>query len=82
MPKALENKLSKEAIDFDKKYKIYLMGDQYDEEAEQLREQKKRENGKKATDWLKEGQFYIFGLVYMLARISMNVTASVMPFYL
>jgi len=45
-------------------------------------EQEKIDNSKLVKDWLKEGQFYIFGIVYMLARISMNVTASVMPFYL
>jgi Na+/melibiose symporter-like transporter len=33
-------------------------------------------------DWLKEGNFYIHGFVYMLVRIAVNVTMSVQPFYL
>ncbi|CDW85081.1 UNKNOWN [Stylonychia lemnae] len=32
--------------------------------------------------WLAEGQFYIYGLVYMMTRIAVNVTMSVQPFYL
>lgn len=32
--------------------------------------------------WLSEGQFYIYGCVYMLVRIAVNVTMSVQPFYL
>ncbi len=47
--------------------------------AEKKNEGKK---GKSAGDWLKEAQFYIFGLVYMFARISLNTTATMMPFYL
>ena len=38
--------------------------------------------GKSAGDWLCEAQFYIFGLVYMFARISLNTTATIMPLYL
>ena len=38
--------------------------------------------GKKAGDWLCEAQFYIFGIVYMFARISLNTTATMMPLYL
>jgi len=33
-------------------------------------------------DWLKQGQFYIYGMAYMLVRVSVNVTMSVQPFYL
>jgi Na+/melibiose symporter-like transporter len=32
--------------------------------------------------WFSEGQFYIYGVVYMLVRIAVNVTMSVQPFYL
>ena len=32
--------------------------------------------------WLKEGQFYIYGIAYMLVRIAVNVTMTVQPFYL
>lgn len=33
-------------------------------------------------EWFKEGQFYVYGIVYMLVRIAVNVTMSVQPFYL
>ena len=33
-------------------------------------------------DWLKEGQFYVYGMAYMLVRVAVNVTMSVQPFYL
>ena len=33
-------------------------------------------------DWLKEGVFYIFGMVYMMVRIAINVTMTMQPFYL
>lgn len=33
-------------------------------------------------DWLKEGNFYVHAVVYMLVRIAVNVTMSVQPFYL
>jgi Na+/melibiose symporter-like transporter len=33
-------------------------------------------------EWFKEGQFYVYGVVYMLVRIAVNVTMSVQPFYL
>jgi hypothetical protein len=28
-------------------------------------------------EWFKEGQFYVYGMVYMLVRIAVNVTMSV-----
>ena len=31
---------------------------------------------------MKEAQFYIFGFVYMFARVAMNTTVTIMPFYL
>ena len=38
--------------------------------------------GKRARDWLSEAQFYIFGVVYMSARIALNATATMLPLYL
>lgn len=35
-----------------------------------------------ACDWMKRPVFYIFGFVYMFARIALNSTATMMPFYL
>lgn len=43
---------------------------------------KKKAGGKQWSDWLKEGQFYIFGFVYMFARLALNTTATMMPLYL
>ena len=38
--------------------------------------------GKTASDWLGEAQFYIFGCVYMFARVSLNTCATILPLYL
>lgn len=43
---------------------------------------KKQDSGKSPGDWLKECQFYVFGFVYMFARIALNSNATMMPFYL
>jgi len=32
--------------------------------------------------WFGEGQFYVYGVVYMMVRIAVNITMSVQPFYL
>ena len=37
--------------------------------------------GKTWLDWMKEGQFYVIGIVYMCSRIAMNATASFLPLY-
>ena len=34
------------------------------------------------TGWVKEGNFYVHGIVYMVVRIAVNVSMSVLPFYL
>lgn len=44
--------------------------------------EKKEVKGKLPSDWLKEVQFYLFGLVYMFARMALNCNATMMPFYL
>lgn len=38
--------------------------------------------GRTSKDWLKEPIFYLFGAVYMLVRGSVNVTMTVLGFYL
>lgn len=38
--------------------------------------------GKKWYDWLKSETFYIYGFVYMMVRVAINVTMTVQPFYL
>lgn len=37
---------------------------------------------KKWYEWLKEGQFYIYGLVYASARVALNSTMMLQPLYL
>ena len=38
--------------------------------------------GRTWKDWLGEGTFYVHGMVYMLVRVSVNVTMTMQPFYL
>ena len=71
--------LSKIAIEREAAYKKALGQVDIKKDDGQGGEQKK---GKSAGDWLSESQFYIFGLVYMFARISLNTTATIMPLYL
>ena len=69
-----EPSLSKLALEGEAEYKKSLG------QVEIKKEEKKK--GKTAGDWLCEAQFYIFGIVYMFARISLNTTATMMPLYL
>ena len=41
-----------------------------------------KKSGKTAMSWLKDGNFYVHGMVYMLVRVSINVTMTMQPFYL
>jgi Na+/melibiose symporter-like transporter len=45
-----------------------------------LKQQEK--STKITTAWLKEGTFYVHGIVYMFVRLSINVTMTMQPFYL
>jgi len=68
-----EKKLEKLALDLEQSYQ------------KEMGSEKKAEGkpgGKVWTDWLKETQFYIFGGVYMFARLALNVTATMQPLYL
>lgn len=76
-----EAKLSVMATNLEREYKIKTMG----EDAlaiEEAAKEKEHVGGKGATDWLKEGTFYVHGLVYMMVRIAVNITMTVQPFYL
>ena len=44
--------------------------------------EQREEGGKSPMDWLKECQFYLFGLVYTFARIALNINATMMPFFM
>ena len=69
-----EPSLSKKALEGEDQYKRSLG-------QVEIKNDKKKA-GKTAGDWLCEAQFYIFGIVYMFARISLNTTATMMPLYL
>jgi len=45
-------------------------------------EDKKSVIGRDWKGWLKEGTFYIHGFVYMMVRVAVNVSMTMMPFYL
>lgn len=74
-----EKSLSSEATRLEAKYREELGGGPVALPEGVVVEKKK---GKQWSDWIKEGQFYIFGCVYMFARIALNVNATIMPFYL
>ena len=71
-----EVRLTKEAKEYDEIYKRDVLGEK---PAVQDTIQVK---GKTTGDWLRDTNFYIHGLVYMLVRIAVNVTMTVQPFYL
>ena len=47
-----------------------------------FKKQKDNAQGKQWKEWLSETQFYLFGLVYMFARLALNMTATFTPLYL
>ena len=75
-----EAKLSEEALSYDKAYKLKKTGGM--DLRNPTNAQKKESKSKNPSDWIKECQFYLFGLVYMFARIALNCNATMMPFYL
>ena len=52
------------------------------QENETRNSQGKATTGRTWKDWLGEGTFYVHGMVYMLVRVSVNVTMTMQPFYL
>ena len=71
-----EAPLSKIAIDREANYKKALG------QVEVKPKDGAKAKGKAPGDWMCEAQFYLFGCVYMFARISFNTTATIMPLYL
>ena len=70
-----ENKLVKEAKEYDRAYKVALFGE--------IKEDSKEDGGSKTVlDWCKDCNFYLHGIVYAMVRVSMVVTVSMQPFYL
>ena len=78
-----EATLSKQAIEYDKAYKK-ANGGKEDEPADKDRTSRATvsENVSSWTQWLSNGAFYIHALVYMFARMAVNVTMTLTPFYL
>jgi Na+/melibiose symporter-like transporter len=81
-----EIELGKRADSADMKYKKATM--QTEQFNKYILEQEEKNNGlgekkgKDWKDWLKEGSFYVHGMVYMAVRIAVNVTMTMQPFYL
>lgn len=81
-----EVRLSKEAIEYDKEYKR-VNGES--EEGQENRQEDRTgtrttisEQISSWTQWLTNGAFYIHAIVYMFARMAVNVTMTLTPFYL
>ena len=73
-----ENKLTAIALEREKNFNKLIQ--QY-EEGESEPEEIEFE-GKNWDDWLSTSEFYVFGAVYMFARIAMNVCAVFIPLYI
>ena len=58
------------------------MGAEMAESVEAAMQKNKEENGKDWKGWLGETTFYIYGAVYMIVRVAVNVIMTVQPFYL
>ena len=81
--------LKKLAIEREAKYKRQVkiesgLASESDPLEEELTgdELKTAKKGKTWKDWLKLETFYIYGFVYMLVRVAINVTMTMQPFYL
>jgi len=78
-----EPHLTQEAKQLQKDFKDKQMGLYHKEKQEKLaRRSMLSLTLKYWYNWLSEGQFYLYGMVYMIVRIAVNITMSVQPFYL
>lgn len=77
-----EARLSQEALTYDKAYKLANGGKSNDDENKNKNRQSVSENISSWTQWLTNGAFYIHAVVYMFARMAVNVTMTLTPFYL
>jgi len=75
-----EPKLVKEAKQIQKEFKLQQKC--LFREEEKAKKSVLSAHVKQWHEWFTEGQFYVYGFVYMLVRIAVNVTMSVQPFYL
>jgi len=92
-----EVKLSAEAKRLEEEYQNNLLGqntvelmgtNQVNESTELTMEKSDKEKDEEESvkghwsDWLKQPIFYIFGTVYTMARMALNITLAMQPFYL
>lgn len=74
----LEVPLSKKADEQEQKYQKAISGNN----TATLGVVMNKSGGKTPKEWLGESQFYLFGMVYMFARLALNMTATFTPLYL
>ena len=92
-----EVKLTRESYEYDMQYKKVMFGQNIEEEKDEEPEENeiterksssfnKRQNklqiGKSVCQWLMEATFYIHAIVYTCARLAINTTMTLQPFYL
>lgn len=77
-----EAQLSREAIEYDKAYKKANGKVEEPQDKERASRATISENVSSWTQWLTNGAFYIHAVVYMFARMAVNVTMTLTPFYL
>lgn len=85
-----EPRLTQEAKEYQKEYLARAraqeledaLEDDIDREADPRTSSLMKAHISKWYQWLFQGQFYVFGMAYMLVRVAVNVTMTVQPFYL
>ena len=77
-----EPSLSKKATESEMRFRKDLEKSNGPDRLTPREKEKSADQGKTSTMWLQEAQFYIFGGVYMSARIALNSTATMLPLYL
>jgi Na+/melibiose symporter-like transporter len=80
-----EVKLAQEAIAYDKEYRKVNGAPRKDTDVtpeENEDEEEKQTESKDWKDWLTSGAFYVHAAVYTFARMAVNVTMTLTPFYL
>ena len=68
---------SEESLSVPEKQKV-----QKRKSAVEIAEAQGKPHGKTICQWLMEATFYIHAIVYTLARLAVNTTSTLMPFYL
>jgi Na+/melibiose symporter-like transporter len=74
--------LVKEAKRLQKEFKMQQKALFQAEEGEKERVKSMSMAVKQWYTWFKEGQFYVYGIVYTLVRLAVNVVMAVQSFYL